>query len=183
MDVLIIGAGLAGLSCSRTLEDYGISYLLLEASDTVGGRVRTDHVNGFLLDRGFQVFSTAYPEARQMLDYPALKLHHFSPGAMIRFGGKWHPMLDPFRQPFSALQSLLNPIGTCSDKFRVAKFRHRALSGSVPDVFNRPETSTLEYLKNSGFSASMIERFFRPFLGGVFLDTELKNLTIFICWI
>ena len=69
-------------------------------------------------------------------------------------------MLDPFRHPFSALQSLLNPIGTCSDKFRVAKFRHRALSGSIPDVFNRPETSTLEYLKNSGFSASMIERFF-----------------------
>jgi phytoene dehydrogenase-like protein len=175
MDVLIIGAGLAGLSCARELENYGISYLLLEASETVGGRVRTDHVNGFLLDRGFQVFSNAYPEARQILDYPALKLHHFSPGAMIRFGGKWHPMLDPFRHPFSALQSLLNPIGTCSDKFRIAKFRHRALSGSVPDVFNRPETSTLQYLKNSGFSASMIERFFRPLLGGVFLDPELKT--------
>jgi phytoene dehydrogenase-like protein len=175
MDVLIIGAGLAGLSCARELEDYGVSYLLLEASDAVGGRVRTDHVNGFLLDRGFQVFSTAYPEAKRMLDYPALKLHHFSPGAMIRFGGKWHHMLDPFRQPFSALQSLLIPIGTFSDKLRVAKFRHRALSGTIPDVFSRPETSTLQYLKNLGFSASMIERFFRPFLGGVFLDKELKT--------
>jgi phytoene dehydrogenase-like protein len=175
IDVLIIGAGLAGLSCATTLESFGISYLLLEASDTVGGRVRTDQVSGFLLDRGFQVFSTAYPEAKEMLDYPALKLHHFSPGAMIRFGGKWHPMLDPFRHPFSALQALLNPIGTFSDKFRVAKFRHRALSGTIPDVFNRPEISTLEYLKNLGFSASMIERFFRPFLGGVFLDPELKT--------
>jgi hypothetical protein len=174
-DVLIIGAGLAGLSCARTLESMGISYLLLEASDTVGGRVRTDQVSGFLLDRGFQVFSAAYPEAKGMLDYPALKLHHFSPGAMIRFGGKWYPMLDPFRHPFSAFQTLLNPIGTFSDKFRVAKFRHRALSGLLQDVFNRPETSTLEYLKNSGFSASMIERFFRPFLGGVFLDPELKT--------
>jgi len=174
-DVLIIGAGLAGLSCARTLESMGISYLLLEASDTVGGRVRTDHMNGFLLDRGFQVFSTAYPEAKGMLDYPALKLHYFSLGAMIRFGGEWHPMLDPSRQPFSALKTLLNPIGTFSDKFRVAKFRHRALSGTIPDVFNRPETSTLEYLKNLGFSASMIERFFRPFLGGVFLDPKLKT--------
>jgi phytoene dehydrogenase-like protein len=110
-----------------------------------------------------------------MLDYPALKLHHFSPGAMLRFGGKWHRMLDPFHHPFSALQSLLNPIGTFSDKFRVAKFRHRALSGTIPDVFTWPEISTLEYLKNLGFSASMIERFFRPFLAGVFLDPELKT--------
>ncbi len=174
-DVLIIGAGLAGLSCARTLEGYGISYLLLEASDTIGGRIRTDQMGGFLLDRGFQVFSTAYPEAERILDYPALNLHHFSPGAVIRFQGKWHRMLDPFRHPFSALQALLIPIGTFSDKFRVAKFRHRALSGTIPDVFTRPETSTLQYLTNLGFSTSMIERFFRPFLGGVFLDPELKT--------
>ena len=174
-DVLIIGAGLAGLSCALTLEGCGISYLLLEASNTVGGRVRTDHMNGFLLDRGFQVFSTAYPEAQQLLDYPSLKLQHFSPGAVIRFGGKWHRMMDPFRHPFSSIQGLLTPIGTFSDKFLVAKFRHRALSGSIPDVFSRPETSTLHYLQDLGFSASMIERFFRPFLGGVFLDPELKT--------
>jgi phytoene dehydrogenase-like protein len=174
-DVLIIGAGLAGLSCARELEKDGISYLLLEASDAVGGRVRTDHVKGFLLDRGFQVFSTAYPEAKRMLDYHALKLQHFSPGAMIRFGEKWHRMLDPFRQPFSSLQALLTPIGTFSDKLRITRFRHKALSATIPDIFTRPETSTLQYLKNLGFSASMIERFFRPFLGGVFLDTELRT--------
>ncbi|MDH5562609.1 MAG: FAD-dependent oxidoreductase [Nitrospirota bacterium] len=174
-DVLIIGAGLAGLSCASTLESSGISYLVLEASDMTGGRVRTDHVNGFLLDRGFQVFSTAYPEAQRQLDYSALKLHHFSPGAVIRFGGKWHRMLDPFRHPFSALEGLLTPIGTFSDKCLVAKFRHRALSGTIPEVFSRQETSTLRYLQDFGFSASMIERFFRPFLGGVFLDRELKT--------
>ena len=174
-DVLIIGAGLAGLSCAHTLESCGISYLLLEASDTVGGRVRTDQLNGFLLDRGFQVFSTAYPEAQRQLDYPVLKLHHFTPGAVIRFGGKWHRMLDPFRHPFSALEGLLTPIGTFSDKCLVAKFRHRALSGTIPEVFSRQETSTLRYLQDLGFSAPMIERFFRPFLGGVFLDRELKT--------
>ena len=141
----------------------------------VGGRVRTDHVNGFLLDRGFQIFSTAYPEAQRQLDYSALKLHHFTPGAVIRFGGKWHRMLDPFRHPFSAIQGLLTPIGTFSDKFLVAKFRHRALSGTIPEVFSRQETSTLHYLQDLGFSPSMIERFFRPFLGGVFLDPELKT--------
>ncbi len=174
-DVLIIGAGLAGLSCAAALERFGISYLVLEASDTVGGRVRTHHMNGFLLDHGFQVFSTAYPEAQQLLDYPALNLHHFTPGAVIRFGGKWHRMMDPFRHPVAAIQGLLNPIGTFSDKFLVAKFRHRALSSTIPEVFSRQETSTLHYLQDFGFSSSMIEQFFRPFLGGVFLDPELKT--------
>ncbi|MEJ2232271.1 MAG: FAD-dependent oxidoreductase, partial [Nitrospirales bacterium] len=84
-DVLIIGGGLAGLSCAKTLQDAGVAYLLLEASEAVGGRIRTDHVDGFFLDRGFQVFSTAYPEARRLLDYAALKLYHFSPGGVIRF--------------------------------------------------------------------------------------------------
>lgn len=174
-DVLIIGGGLAGLSCATTLEGHGVDCLLLEASDAVGGRVRTDHVDGFLLDRGFQVFSTAYPEARRILNYTALKLHHFSPGAVIRCHGEWHHMPDPFRHPFMGLQAVFTPIGTLSDKFRVLSLRHRALSGTLNDLFQRPEASTLQHLKNFGFSASMIDRFFRPFLGGVFLDPELST--------
>ena len=174
-DVIIIGGGLAGLSCAITLEKKGISYLLLEASDEIGGRVRTDQASGFLLDRGFQVFSTAYPEAKRLLDYAALNLHHFSPGAVIRFGGKWHRLLDPFRHPFTAIQTLVTPIGTCSDKIRVARFRHRVLSGTIRELFNRPETSTLKHLQKFGFSRPMIDRFFRPFLAGIFLDPELQT--------
>lgn len=174
-DVLIIGAGLAGLSCANTLADFGIDFLLLEASDAVGGRIRTDHVDGFLLDRGFQVFSTAYPEAKRILDYSALELHHFFPGAVIRCLGEWHRMSDPFRHPFQSLQSLFTPIGTLSDKIRVAAFRHRTRSGNLTDLFERPETSTLQHLKNFGFSSLMIERFFRPFLCGVFLDHDLQT--------
>ncbi|WP_342349454.1 NAD(P)/FAD-dependent oxidoreductase [uncultured Nitrospira sp.] len=174
-DVLIIGAGLAGLSCAKTLADYGIDFLVLEASDAVGGRIRTDHVDGFLLDRGFQVFSTAYPEAKKILDYPALELHHFFPGAVIRCLEEWHRMPDPFRHPFQGLQTLFNPIGTLSDKIRVATLRHRACSGTLTVLFQRPETSTLQLLKNSGFSPFMTERFFRPFLSGVFLDPELQT--------
>jgi NADPH-dependent 2,4-dienoyl-CoA reductase/sulfur reductase-like enzyme len=74
MDVIIIGAGLAGLSCARVLHQAGVPFVLLEASDRVGGRVRTDRVEGFRLDRGFQVLQTAYPESRQILDYTGLNL-------------------------------------------------------------------------------------------------------------
>ena len=174
-DVLIIGGGLAGLTCAKGLEEAGVFYLLLEAEDDIGGRVRTDQVNGFLLDRGFQVFPTAYPEATAQLDYSTLKLRHFSPGAMIRSQGKWHRMLDPFRSPLSALPGIFSPIGTLSDKIRVAQFRSKVLRGSIRDIFSQPETSILEHLQNAGFSSRIIEQFFRPFFGGIFLDITLQT--------
>ena len=99
MDVIIIGAGLAGLSCARVLHQAGVPYVLLEASDGVGGRVRTDLVEGFRLDRGFQVLQTAYPEARRVLDYPALDLKPFYPGALVFYDGRLHRVGDPLRQP------------------------------------------------------------------------------------
>jgi hypothetical protein len=105
----------------------------------------------------------------------ALKLHHFFPGAVIRCHGKWHQMPDPFRHPFSGIQTLFTPIGTLPDKFKVLRLRHRALSGTLHDLFHRPETSTLQHLKNIGFSSSIIDRFFRPFLSAVFFDPELKT--------
>jgi phytoene dehydrogenase-like protein len=96
-EVVIIGGGLSGLCCARRLHEAGVSFQLLEASDDVGGRARTDEVDGFLLDRGFQVLLTAYPEAREVLDYDALDLAHFSPGALVRYRGKFHHFADPWR--------------------------------------------------------------------------------------
>src|SRR6185295_19474171 len=97
LDVLIIGAGLAGLSCGRHLADAGVSFRILEASDGIGGRVRTDECEGFLLDRGFQVLLTAYPEAQRTLDYHALDLRKFSPGALAWFAGRMNELVDPWR--------------------------------------------------------------------------------------
>ena len=130
---------------------------------------------GLSLTGGFQVFSREYPEAKRFLDYPALKLQNFHPGALVRFAGKFHQVSDPFRHPFEALMSLANPIGTLADKLRIARLRQRALSGSLQEVFQRRESSTLQHLQGLQFSRQMIDRFFRPFLGGVFLDPELQT--------
>ncbi len=173
--VLIVGGGLAGLSCARQLSTAGIAVRLFETSDEVGGRVRTDRVDGFLLDRGFQVLLAAYPECRRELDYAALDLQPFFPGALVRYAGRFHSVADPFRQPIAGLRSALTPIGTLFDKLRVARLRGRLLSTDLETIFSRAETTTLQALAAEGFSSAMIERFFRPFLGGIFLERDLTT--------
>jgi len=173
--VVIVGAGMAGLCCALKLQEMGISCTLLEASDASGGRIRTDKVDGFLLDRGFQVLLTAYPEARHLLDYQALKLRTFSPGALIRIDGKFHRISDPFRQPWTLPAMLFSPVGNLKDKLRIARLRRHVLTSSIDDIFKRPETSALDALLELGFSDRIIGSLFRPFFGGVFLETDLAS--------
>ena len=173
-DVVIIGGGLSGLCCGLELSARGISFVILEASDDVGGRVRTDVIDGYQLDRGLQVLLTAYPEAQKTLDYGQLNLKPFYPGAMIHSGGRFHLVSDPFRRPVDAIKAAFSPIGTFSDKLRVAKLRSAVCSGSVEELFSRPETTTREKLIKLGFGPKMVQTFFRPFLTGVYFDPDLE---------
>lgn len=145
----------------------------------------------FLLDRGFQIFLTSYPTARKLLDYAELDLRPFYAGAAVRFGGAWSAVADPFRHPADALATLLpaHPIGSPLDKVRVGLLRAGLLlraprdedapSLLVPESdggrARGEETTTLEALRRHGFSEEMIDRFFRPFLGGIFFDDELRT--------
>lgn len=174
-DVLVIGAGLAGLACARRLVEAGREVVVLEAGDAVGGRVRTDEVDGFLLDRGFQVLLPAYPEAQRCLDYEALDLRPFVPGALVFRGGQLHRVADPRRRPSMVFSTLAAPIGSWSDKWRILGLTRRASAGSLEDVFRRDELPICSRLEAEGFSAEIQQTFFRPFLGGVFLDPKLET--------
>ncbi len=173
--VIIVGAGLAGLCCARKLHDHGIPFSIYEASDSAGGRVRTDLHDGFLLDRGFQIFLTAYPEARKFLRYDQLDFKPFSPGAMVRANGKFHELSDPFRCPMSALKTLFSSVGTFSDKLLIVSLRQRAMESSQQGRGAADAQSTISALKKFGFSESMINQFFRPFFAGIFLDPTLET--------
>jgi phytoene dehydrogenase-like protein len=181
-EVIIIGAGMAGLCCARRLVESGVRVTVLEASDRVGGRVRTDLVEGFRLDRGFQVFLTAYPEARRVLDFEALDLRPFYAGSLVRVGTQWHRMADPWREPLEALRSLRNPVGSAWDKVKTGWLSLRLNAGNALPPNRQAEVPTLTYLRQR-FSPEMVERFFRPFLAGVLLDRELAAGSRWFEWL
>jgi phytoene dehydrogenase-like protein len=171
--VYVVGAGLAGLRCARRLHEKGVAAVVLEAGDAVGGRVRTDRVDDFLLDRGFQVLFTAYPEAREALDYRELELHPFDQASMIRIGGRFVTVAGPFRRRWDGLRTALGPVGGLGDMLKVASLRRRVTSGTLEELFARPETTTREALADHGLSDVIVDRFLRPLFGGLLLDREL----------
>lgn len=182
--IIIVGAGMAGLTCAVYLKKRGIDALILEASDGVGGRVRTDVINGFRLDRGFQILLTAYPEARRLLDYTALDLKPFRSGALIHYHdhqgpAQWMPFVNPLREPIAIAQTMVSPVGTLSDKLRVVELMRRVSGIPTNDFFLQQATDTETFLESFGYSSQMIERFFRPFFGGIFLEDELRTSSNF----
>src|ERR1700739_3748359 len=174
-DVLIVGGGLAGLCCARVLQESGVGFQILEASGGLGGRVRTDALDGFLLDRGFQVLLTAYPEAKRVLDYARLDLKPFAPGAISWYAGRMNRLIDPWRTPGAWWEVLQSEFGTLSDKLRIARLRNRLRRSSIEEIFRRPERSTKQALESECFSQQMIHRFFRPLLGGILMDGALRS--------
>ena len=172
--VVIVGAGLAGLVAARTLRAASIECVVLEASDGVGGRVRSDVVDGFVLDRGFQILLTGYPELRNHLDMDALDLRAFEPGALVWRDGKGSILGDPFRRPATTLSTAFAPVGSVLDKARIAFLRARLLRADPRTLLRGDDIPTASALRAAGFSSRMIERFFRPLVGGIQLDPSLS---------
>jgi phytoene dehydrogenase-like protein len=177
MKTIIVGAGLAGLTCAKVLGERGAEVAVFEASDGVGGRVRTDERDGFLLDRGFQVYFTSYPVAQRHLDHGALDFRSFDPGVIVCKGPEMSVLSDPLRDPKAIVPSLLSDAASFGDKLRTLDLVTRTLperisAGAEDGV---PDTSTLEYLEAAGLSERYIDSFFRPFYGGIFLNRELTT--------
>ena len=175
----MVGAGLAGLACARHLQAAGVEVAVVEAEDVVGGRVRTDVVDGMLLDRGFQVHNTGYPEAQRVLDHDALGLRRFTAGALVRVGDRLHKVGDPRTVPTWAPGTVLSPIGSLKDKLLIARLAAESALLSPDALLSRPETTTYDALRSRGLSDRVIDRFFRPFLSGVFLEDELATSSRF----
>lgn len=174
-DVVIVGAGLAGLSAAVHLHRAGRTVQLIEASDGVGGRVRTDLVDGFRLDRGFQVLLTAYPEVGRQLDVAALDLCRFEPGALVWLDGRGHVVSDPLRRPAQLWATMRAPVGTIADKARLLGLRRHVRHGDGAQLLRGDDLSTLDALRARGFTDRAIERLLRPLFAGIQLDPTLAT--------
>lgn len=174
-DVVVVGAGLTGLAAAGHLTRAGRSVMILEASDGVGGRVRSDHVDGYILDRGFQVLLGGYPEPRTVLDLGALDLRAFDPGAVIHFDGAFAMLSDPFRRPQNIIRTLRAPVGSRTAKARTAALALLSRTWPSDGPAPGPDSSTREWLARSGLSGPMTDRFLRPFLAGILLDPDLVS--------
>ena len=172
--VIIVGAGLAGLACACRLMKNDIPFLILEADQRIGGRLKTDILDGFTLNHGFQVLQTAYPEAKRVLDYDRLALKPFAPGAIIRIKGKFYRVADPRRRPSDLWGTLNAPIGSLGDRFRIIKLARNLRKSTVGELFSMPDMPTIDFLNSLGFSNQIIRRFFKPFFAGVCLDPEIR---------
>lgn len=173
--VIVIGAGLAGLRAAHLLQQAGREVTLLEASDGPGGRVRTDMIDGFRIDRGFQVLLTEYPEVKAALDLKALRLKSFAPGAMVFRHDRLTTLCDPWRRPIQGALGLFGPPGTISDRFRLAALRSRIFLTSQTELTTPSGTSFGDELRALGFSPDFIDSFFRPWFGGITLDRSLMS--------
>jgi protoporphyrinogen oxidase len=174
-NIYIIGAGISGLIAALELEKHGYHPTIIEASDSVGGRVKTDVIEGYQLDYGFQVLLTSYPAAQKYLNYEELELQKFLPGAVI-FENKSTAILgDGFRSFDLLFSTLTTNKVTFRDKLKILRLNRILKSKRLEDIFSEEETTTLQYLKNFGFSQKAIRNFFTPFLSGIFLETTLTT--------
>ena len=171
----IIGAGVSGLIAAQILENYGYHPTIIEASSAVGGRVKSDVVKGYSLDRGFQVLLTSYPAAKKYLDYDGLALQKLLPGATIFKNGKAQTIGDPLRKLSLLFPTLLSSIGSLADKVNILKLNARLKKKKIPAIFKTEEKTTLQYLKDFGFSNEIITDFFKPFFSGIFLEPNLET--------
>ncbi|BCY06292.1 NAD(P)/FAD-dependent oxidoreductase [Actinoplanes sp. L3-i22] len=175
VDVVIVGGGLAGLSAARRLDRAGVEWLLVEGSDRVGGRVATDVIDGWHLDRGFQVLNTAYPRLPALVDVDALDMRYLTAGVLVRRGSGLHRLENPLREPLTTPQTLLSGVGTLADRLKFAALATRCATTPVDRLLDTPEITTQEMLRKAGLSHRIIEEVLRPFFSGVFADRSLET--------
>jgi protoporphyrinogen oxidase len=171
-DVVIIGAGLAGLAAARRLAIAGREVCVIDASDAPGGRIRTDRVDGLLLDRGFQLYNPSYIEGANVLDLNTLDIQSFTPGIIVSIDGRAYKMADPKREPTWAVDSLLAPVGKISAKLKFARY-------ALGLVLSKQDSNTYDQRTDAflraKFGTKLTDQLLKPFLAGVFLEDELAT--------
>ena len=177
--IAIVGAGIAGLECAKILINNGFNVTVFDRESEVGGRMRTSEIDGFLLDHGFHVLQTAYPETSKQIDYKSLDCKPFKAGArvvLVKNGNaRMKLMADPWRDPVRGVLSSLNGFLSIRDLLRIGLMRLSITRGKVDQLFDGSDETTLDFLQKRKLSDNAINRFFLPLFGGIFLESKLQT--------
>jgi monoamine oxidase len=179
-DVIVIGAGISGLAAARECAIHGLNVTVLESSDDVGGRIRTDLVDGLLLDRGFQLHNPSYPEAQRVLDQKALDLKSFIAGVVAMTPKGPTRLADPRHRPLWAPGALSRTSGSLSSKLKFASYAWSTSRRSVASVLRENDGSAESALRAAGVDGTLLDAVVRPFLSGVFLEADLATSRRFL---
>lgn len=178
-DVVVVGAGLAGLAAATSLSARGVEVALVEASDGVGGRARTDQVDGLLLDRGFQLLNPAYPEAARLLDLGALDLQPFAAGVVVAHGGRRSVLADPRREPRHALAAASFP-GSLRSKVAFARWAVAVGYGDPRRLQAGADEPYGAALDRRGIDGRLRRGVVEPFLAGVLAEDHQLTSSRFV---
>ncbi|WP_026552523.1 NAD(P)/FAD-dependent oxidoreductase [Arthrobacter sp. H20] len=171
-DMIVIGAGLAGLQCARRAQRSGHSVIVLDAEDAVGGRVRTDHVDGFLCDRGFQLLNPAYPSVRQWIDTSALELQTFGFGVVVRSGQDTTTLAHPIRYPHYALGTLRSELTSMSELVALARWLAPTLLRPSTALRQARDQTLRASFDAAGLTGRLRHDVLDTFLSGVLADSS-----------
>ncbi len=169
-EVIVVGAGLAGLMCATTLQRSGVDVMVIDGADEVGGRIRTDVIDGFLMDRGFQVLNPAYPAVQQHIDVEALGLQMFGSGAGVLREDGLSVLADPLREPEHIWDVLRSGLLDPAELVALAKWALPSL-GPVSRLTSGDDSTRAESMASAGLSGPL-RRVVDAFVAGVVLEDD-----------
>ncbi len=178
MRVAVVGAGLAGLVCARQLVEHGAEVTVYEQAGQVGGRVRTDLIDGYRCDRGFQLINPAYPAVPRELDLAALDLRAFGAGVTVAHGSQRFRLADPRRMPGAIADTVMAPVGTLAEKMAFAGWAMGSL-WPVPKLLSADDTTLAASLDHAGVGGPLRTGVVDQFLAGVLADADQQSSATF----
>jgi len=174
-NVIVVGAGLAGLRCAQILNDHGLHVELIEKNAQVGGRLRSFNLDGFVIDEGFQLINPSYPELLLAGVLDNFDLRTFDAAINFVGAGGDFTLADPRRFPRQALSGMRKGRLSVRDAWAFGIVLGQARMSSVKKIMAQPDSTTREGLLAAGVSAFAIDTVLQPFLRGTFLDDALDT--------